>query len=232
MKKEKEKFFTERDKILLKLLFITYFIFAIVLNWGEVVWYLNLNTAPGIISERVQDLFSRGGGGDDLIDKEENEEDIEELEEEDYVYCQEDKVSIPSIDIDAPVVETIGITETEYRESLDSGVVRFPGSGYPGQEGLTILLGHSAPPGWPDINFDRIFTEIDKLEEGDKIEVCYDNRLSVYTVIDKERGQQIYEVGDDVPPLYPNENKKELVLMTCWPPGSSENRMGVRAIIE
>ena len=96
---------------------------------------------------------------------------------------------------------------------------------------MSILLGHSAPPGWPDIRYDRIFTEIDELKEGDVIKICYNNKSYDYFVIDEEIGKEIYEVGEDVVSLFHEENKKELVVMTCWPPGSSAGRIGIRAVV-
>ncbi len=234
-KKEKEKFFTERDKTLFKLFLFVFFLAMIAINWSDLSWFLNIRTAPQLVEQRISSFFSERWGG-----KEKNDNNVEDNNDnngsDDYidpsVYCEENRITISSIDITAPVVETGGTTEEEYRRALDRGVVHFPGSPFPGEMGLTVLLGHSAPPGWPDINFDWVFTKIDNLQEGDKIEVCYNNKLTVYTVIDEERGKKVYEVGEDVPPLYPNENKKEIVIMSCWPPGSSESRIGVRGIVE
>ncbi len=225
-KKQKEKFFTERDKILLKLFLFVFLICIVVLNWSDLSWFMNLQTAPRLISQRIQEFIPERRQDEETKTFEEKEE------EEKVVYCERDEVVISSIGVTAPIVETTGTTEGEYRAALDRGVVRFPEGAYPGEKGLLVLLGHSAPPGWPDINYDRVFTEIDKLKEGDKVEVCHNNKLSVYTVVNEEIGKQVYGVGEDVPLLYPGENKKELVLMTCWPPGSSANRIGIRAVVK
>ncbi len=227
MKKDREKgkFFTERDKTLLKLFFFVFLVLVVALNWNNLSWVLNIRTAPRIIEQKLEDIFS---GEEDEVVEEEDEKEEEEIDP--AVYCEENKITISAIEISAPVVETGGTSEQEYRDSLDRGVVHFPGSVYPGEEGLTVLLGHSAPLGTRDPFYYQIFTEIDKLQEGDEIEVCYNNRLTTYTVIDEERGKKVYEVGEDVPPLYPEEDKKEIVLMTCWPPGDSEGRIGVRGI--
>jgi LPXTG-site transpeptidase (sortase) family protein len=224
-----EKFFTERDKALGKILFFVFLMWVVVLNWSDISWFLNIRTAPQIISQSIGNIFSRE---DEEKKPDVEKEKIEEEKEEMVVYCDENRITISAIDISVPLVEMGGTSEEEYRKALDRGVIHFPGSTKPGEDGLTVLLGHSAPPGWPRINHDWVFTDIDKLEEGDEIEICFNNIFTVYTVLDEEVGKKIYEVGEDVPPLYPGEDKKEAVIMSCWPPGSSENRIGVRAVVE
>lgn len=226
MGKKNEKFFTERDKTFFKVFFLIFIFFVIAINWNDFFGVLNIRTAPYFIKEKIPS-FS-------FFEKEEQEmEERKENEAEEIIFCEgKDRITISAIDITAPIVETQGTSEEEYRSALDTGVVRFPYSVDPGEKGLSVLLGHSAPPNYPDINYDTIFSEIDKLQEGDGIEICYENIFYNYKVIDEERGRKVYEVGESVPPLYPNQEKKEIVLMTCWPPGDSKSRMGVRAIIE
>lgn len=250
MKEEKDKFFTSRDKTLAKLLFLVFLCCNIFLNWSNFSWFLSFKTAPVIIGESFS-VFTKNITNNlrsikiidtENINKKKDEENKKKDEKEKPVviieekidpalYCEKNEINIPSINIIAPLVEAGGITEKEYRESLDRGVMHFPGTSFPGEKGLSILLGHSAPPGWPRIKHDWVFTDINNLKEGDEIKICYNNRKWIYTVINEEEGKKIYEVGEDVPAFFPEKNKKEIVLMSCWPPGSRDNRIGVRAII-
>ncbi len=229
-----EKFFTERDKVLFKILFFVFFLSVLILNWNDISWFLNLNTAPELFKQKIGEVVLTYK--ERRIEKKNVEEEIEKEIIEDIdptIYCEENKITISSLDVSVSIVEVGGTTEKEYRAALDRGVIHFPGTPFPGEEGMTILLGHSAPVGRPRIKHDWVFSEIDNLKEGDEIEVCYNNKLTVYTVIDEETGKSIYQVGDDVPSLYNQaEGKKEAVLMSCWPPGSSENRIGVRAVVK
>ncbi len=222
--KKKEKFFTERDKTLFKLFLLVFFASVLVLNWKDLSWFLNLRTAPQLLGQKISDLLP------ERKDKDSGDVFEEEEEIDITVYCEENRITISAIDITAPVVETGGTTEKEYREALDRGVIHFPGSAYPGEKGLAVLLGHSAPPGWPKIKHDWVFTDINDLKQGDEIEICYNNKLTIYYITDDKEGKRIYEVGEDVPPLYPGGEKKEVVLMSCWPPGSRDSRIGVRGI--
>ncbi len=214
---KKDKFFTEKDKTLFSVFLFIFFIFIIIINWNDFSLFLNIRTAPSLI---------RQGIGLSETEKE------REFEVNTVLGCNKDNISIPSISVSVPIVETKGTSERDYRDALDKGVVRFPNPVYPGDNGLLILLGHSAPEGWPKINHDWVFTEIEKLKEGDEIIICYKELLYTYIVIDEEIGKKIYRVGEDVPPLYEAEDKEELVLMTCWPPGDSSNRIGVRAVLK
>jgi LPXTG-site transpeptidase (sortase) family protein len=229
-----EKFFTERDKILFKILFFVFFLSVLVLNWNDISWFLNLNTAPDLFKQKIEEIVLNYR--ERRVEKEEVEEEIEEEIIDDIdptIYCEENKITISSLDVSVSIVEAGGTTEKEYRTALDRGVVHFPGTPFPGEVGMTVLLGHSAPVGRPRIKHDWVFSQIDNLKEGDEIEICYNNKLIVYTVIDEEIGKSIYQVGDDVPPLYnQEEGRKEAVLMSCWPPGSSESRIGVRAVVK
>jgi LPXTG-site transpeptidase (sortase) family protein len=235
MNDKEEKFFTDRDKTLFKVLFFVFLISVLVLNWKDISWFLNLNTAPELFRQKVGEIVltykeKRAEKIEEVIEEEEEEE-IEEIDS--IIYCEENRITISVIDITAPVVETGGTTEKEYREALDRGVIHFPGTPYPGEAGMTVLLGHSAPSGWPKIKHDWVFTKINDLKVGDEVEICYNNVLTVYTIVDDVDGKRIYEVGEDVPPLYDiREGKKEAVLMSCWPPGSSESRIGVRAVVK
>lgn len=226
-----EKFFTERDKILFKILFFVFLLSVLVLNWNDISWFLNLNTAPDLFKQKIEEVvlsYKEKRSEEKNIEEEKIIDDIDPA-----IYCEENKITISSLDVSVSIVEVGGTTEKEYRTALDRGVIHFPGTPFPGEEGMTVLLGHSAPVGRPRIKHDWVFSQIDNLKEGDEIEICYNNKLIVYTVIDEEIGKSIYQVGDDVPSLYPKEEKrKEAVLMSCWPPGSSESRIGVRAVVK
>lgn len=224
MQQKSEKFFTERDKIFFKIFLLIFILCAVLINWSSVSWFLNIRTAPLLLKEKVEDIFSGS------FIEENNESQIEDVEEEEADYCGENSITISAIDVTAPIVEAGGTTERQYRDALDRGVLHFPGSSYPGKEGLSVLLGHSAPEGWPKIKYDWVFTEIDALKEGDLVEICFNNNLYTYTVVDDREGRRIYEVGEDIPSMY--EGKEEIVLMSCWPPGESESRIGIRGVIK
>jgi len=108
-------------------------------------------------------------------------------------------------------------------KDLDSGVVYYPGSVYPGQTGQIVILGHSAPPGWPKIKHDWVFTDLDKLVPGDTILIDVNNKQYTYTV----KKKTIIKRGAEVPSDGLNADNNVLTLISCWPPGKDYQRIAV-----
>ncbi|MFA6376851.1 MAG: sortase, partial [Candidatus Paceibacterota bacterium] len=111
------------------------------------------------------------------------------------------------------------------KKLLDSGAVIYPTSAGLGIAGQTILLGHSAPAGWPEIKHDTIFSRIVDLVAGDKIIAVYDDKTYNYEVLQS----QIIPKGGDIPSI---ASGSSLVLVTCWPPGRDLKRLIVEAKLE
>ena len=104
----------------------------------------------------------------------------------------------------------------EKKENLSASV-------YPGQTGQIVILGHSAPPGWPKIKHDWVFTDLQKLSPGDKVMVDVNNKQFTYVVKQKT----IIKRGADVPTDTSSVNS--LTLISCWPPGKDYQRIAVQA---
>ena len=113
-------------------------------------------------------------------------------------------------------------------KNLDQGVVYYPGSVYPGQTGQIVILGHSAPPGWPKIKHDWVFTDLNNLNVGDKIYIDLNNKQYSYTVKQKN----IIDRGADVPTISAADSGNVLALISCWPPGKDYQRIAVMAELD
>lgn len=138
---------------------------------------------------------------------------------------KEDSVVIPKIDVEAPIILVDGQKTQPLEKYLTKGVLLFPDSVLPGQQGRTIILGHSAPANWPDVNYDRIFTELNELVQGDEIYVYFNKQEYVYRVKNKfflDKGEEL--------PEHLTETESVLVLLSCWPPGKDQKRIAVEAV--
>jgi sortase A len=174
---------------------IVFFVFSlIVFNWSDLAWVFN----PESLSYGIQNIAERRG----------------EVTEED------DSISIPKINVNAPLVLPI---DDDFDEALNRGVTLFTGSVFPGEDGLTILLGHSAPDNWPDVRYDSVFSDINDLMVGDEVYVVFNNRRYVYEIIDTI----FVEQGEDIPTDFTKFNNM-LALVSCWPPGRNQQRIVVR----
>ena len=138
---------------------------------------------------------------------------------------KENSVEIPKIEVSAPLnfVEDID----KVHKTLDIGPVHYPDSVLPGEKGQTIILGHSAPPNWPDIKYDNVFSNLDKLEKGDQIFVYFDHREYIYSV----ETIVFLEIRQDIPDNLTNSDSM-LVLVSCWPPGKNIKRISVGAYLK
>ena len=134
-------------------------------------------------------------------------------------------MEIPKLGILAPLVFVEeGQDEKDVSAALNRGVVHFPESVLPGERGQTIILGHSAPPNWPKIKYDWVFTRISELTEGDEIFVYFNQRKYSFLV----SGKFFLDRGEEAPKLLTNSDNV-LVLISCWPPGKDLRRIAVVA---
>jgi len=133
-------------------------------------------------------------------------------------------VSIPKIGITTPLLFGENTNENHLQELLRRGVVMYPGSSPIESEGISIILGHSAPKGWPKIYYDHVFSELNNLRAGDKIEI-FKGKTYQYVVTKKfflNKGQEI--------PIVKITNSKSIVLLvSCWPPGVDKKRIVIQA---
>ena len=135
-----------------------------------------------------------------------------------------DAITISKIDAKLPIETATTTDVAKLHALLDSGVVLYPGSALFGQIGQTILLGHSAPAGWPKIKHDTAFSRISELRSGDEILISYSGQLYRYLVV----RTQIINKGVDLPGAI--KQGKTLLLVTCWPPGRNLRRIVVEAV--
>ena len=71
--------------------------------------------------------------------------------------------------------------------------------------------------------YSKIFVPLDKLQKNDEILVSYNNQEYNYQVVEKKIIDK-----NDVSVLKPTE-KETLTLMTCWPIGTDQKRLIIRA---
>jgi sortase A len=108
------------------------------------------------------------------------------------------RITIPSIGVDAPVVEGTGW------EQLKKGVGHYVGSADPGQVGNTVLSAHN------DI-FGEIFRDLDQLNDGDEIVIQTTTRSYTYVV----RNTRIVE-PTEVSVMNPT-HEPTTTLISCYP---------------
>lgn len=135
-------------------------------------------------------------------------------------------LEIVGLKIEAPIVIAGSTGIKDLSQNLNHGVVIYPGSAQPGQAGQLLILGHSAPPFWPKIRYDWVFSNLSNLQSGDEILVNLNQKQYRYQVTRKiflDRGEQM--------PQNNETNSHRLYLITCWPPGRDFRRLAVEAVL-
>ena len=208
-------------KKLWKVFIILFLVIFLIFNWNEVSWIFNYRAVSGLLSD-----FFKGSDKEiqkiDQYDYYEGEEDKSSSSSFATARLKEDSLEIPKIEVSAPLI-FVENRDKVYK-TLDNGVVHYPDSVLPGEKGQTIILGHSAPPNWPDIKYDNVFSRLNELEEGDEIFIYFEHQKYNYSVTNKfflERGEEI--------PEYLTNSDNMLVLISCWPPGKDIRRIAVEA---
>jgi len=136
---------------------------------------------------------------------------------------KEDKIIIPKINVDAPLVFVQTADNKTILESLQDGVAHYPGTALPGQAGNVFVTGHSSYYWWSGGKYNRVFTLLDKLQANDLVYIHYQGEEYIYKVRDS-----IVVLPKQTEVLKPTATPT-LSMMTCTPIGTNLKRLIVRA---
>lgn len=187
-------------KTILVMLVIT----ALVLATFIIKKYIEGNKIENNIQSVLQEIKKEKQSNPNQIDV------IKEIDEEIEGYKVVGIINIPKINIEYPILEKTN------KESLKLSITKFWGEKI-NQKGNVVLAGHN------NLN-NKMFGKIDKLENGDIIELTDSQMVAVeYQVFDK------YIIDpNDINCIFPvEENTREVTLITCT--NRDKNRLVVKA---
>jgi len=131
-----------------------------------------------------------------------------------------DSIIIPKINLNAPIIWEV--EEKDILKKLNEGVVHFRGTALPNEPGNTVLTAHSSYYPWQKTKYGEVFALLGKLEPKDNIEIIYNKKRYTYEVTKKEiiSPEEVWVLTSKEP---------RLTLITCWPVGTSLQRLVVYA---
>lgn len=130
-------------------------------------------------------------------------------------------IVVPKIGINAAVIPSVNPNKPgEYLKALEQGVAHSSLSYFPDQDGTVYLFSHSTSYDWFVKDMNAVFYLLKNLEEKDDIVLFYKGSAYTYTIT----GKQIVK-PTDVSYMAPQAGEKKLILQTCWPPGSTTERL-------
>lgn len=130
-------------------------------------------------------------------------------------------IYIPKINAKSKIIPNVDAgNATAYMAALKRGVAEAANLSHPGLKGTTYLFAHSTDSPVNFARYNAIFYLLDKLKEGDEAEIVYLGKLYKYRVT------RLEVLGSsDTRYLVPQKEKEQLVLQTCYPPGTSWKRL-------
>lgn len=142
-------------------------------------------------------------------------------------------IIIPKLKIAAPLIQppTEALlrqdwaqVEKDIQDSLQHGVVHYPGTAKAGQAGNFFLTGHSSNYAWVHSQYNSIFARLHQLDIGDEYWVYWNGDRHRYVVRSKK------EVSpSDVSVLDQPPDERIGTLMTCTPVGTTLRRLIVQS---
>lgn len=135
-------------------------------------------------------------------------------------------ITIPKIGASAKVYPNVDPAKSEdFLPVLQHGIAHAKGSVFPGFPGNVYLFAHSTDAWWNVGRYNAVFYLLKNLTAGDQITVFFENRRFDYVV------SKILIVDADDTSLIAGvqAGKQQLVLQTCWPPGTTWKRLDVIA---
>lgn len=134
-------------------------------------------------------------------------------------------IVIPKIDAKANIIANVDTGNiVEYDKALSEGVAHAKGTFFPGQGRKIFLFAHSTNSPFNVARYNAVFYLLDKMTAGDQIIIYFADKRYIYKVTDTK----IVGPNDTTALTSPSESEL-LILQTCYPPGTSWNRLLVLA---
>ena len=131
-------------------------------------------------------------------------------------------VTVPKINIQIPVNFAVATTnESIVEEGLKTGVIHYPSTVLPGQNGNAAYFGHSSGNIFNNGKYKFAFTLLHDLSTGDLFYINYGGKTYAYRIFDRQ-----VVPPTDVGVINETRGKQATAeLITCDPPGISTNRL-------
>lgn len=128
---------------------------------------------------------------------------------------------IPKIGVNAKVIPAVNPSNPgEYEKALEKGVAHASTSFFPDENGTVYLFSHSTSYDWFVRDLNAVFYLVKNLDTGDTVVLIYKGKEYAYKITEKK-----IVSPEAVSYLVPHAGTKNLILQTCWPPGSTAERL-------
>lgn len=134
-------------------------------------------------------------------------------------------IEIPKLHLQEKVIANVDADNAKaYTAALKEGVAQAAGSAFPGQNKMIYIFGHSTDYSWNVARYNAVFYQVKDLVNGDRITLHLGEQTFTYQVTNKDVVK-----SNDVDYVNNKKDDNILLLQTCWPPGTSWQRIFVTA---
>jgi|CXWL01.1.fsa_nt_gi LPXTG-site transpeptidase (sortase) family protein len=137
---------------------------------------------------------------------------------------QPSTLSIPSLNLTAPIVFHDHLSSEEAQKKLEEGAISLNEFIPPSEAGQTIIFGHSSDYPWRNNPYANVFTLLPELQAGDVITIHHENSIYKYEVV-----KSVITPTDLEGVIESDPSGNELILSTCYPIGFFSKRFNVVA---
>lgn len=142
--------------------------------------------------------------------------------------AEPDRLWIPSLGIEAPLIYATEVKEDHFQEQLEKGVVHYPGTALPGQLGNAYIFGHSSDYFWRQGDYKTVFALLPEIELGAEI-ILTDSTGNIFRYAATNK---FVANPEDLHLLAQDETKRQLTLQTSYPIGTALKRYIVQAELQ
>ncbi len=128
--------------------------------------------------------------------------------------------NIPLLDIKNKEIDWLKELNNIFLKELENWVIRYPSSAKPWEVWNTFIFWHSSNFPWIKWDYNDVFSLLDKVNFDDTIIVYYNQKEYKYKIREKKVIKP-----SDVSILKRKKWDKEITIMTCWPIGTTLNRL-------
>ncbi len=137
------------------------------------------------------------------------------------------RLSIPRLNIQVPIVWSTD--PANFDQDLTHGVIHYPGTALPGEQGTIYISGHSSDYFWKNHPYKQVFAKLNYLTAGDDIFIdVYGMDGKTYNYRYQVTVNKVYSPDDQT--QFIDNSSKKLNLSTCWPIGTQKDRLVVSAV--
>lgn len=138
------------------------------------------------------------------------------------------EIIIQKIGVTAPIVLSTSPIEADILEDLENGVILYPKTAIPGEDGNTVITGHSSNYSWVKGAYNYIFKNLNSLETEDIFEIKM-TQSNGKTFSYKYQINQKEIVSADDRTIFQEKDEKQVTLITCWPLNTNLKRLMIKA---